>query len=410
MATQWRSFRFGAILTTLIYLCSIVESMDLCTFEEVSSCKMAENCSFGNYAAEETLETTPSQEIALSTQSQCPTNMVFGNCSCHGTCSDPFGCHGICEEPETCFCPPDNFLMDGEDCVPIEECECYIQDVGFLQPGKFFVNNDCTQRCNCTLGNLTCDHEYRCSNYASCQPDNGSNICSCNGGYYGDGLTCTLALDCDDYRNAGFTENGTYIITPTNWTSGPFEVYCDMNTSGGGWMVFQRRIDGSVDFYLNWTDYKEGFGNVDHEHWLGNDKLHLLTNQRDYNLRVDMISSLDGLNYYAEYELFRIANEDNLYRLTDLDGYSGNTEGNAMEWDIQSAWSTKDRDNGQHTEVHGECAVKGHGAYWYSVCGDFNPNGLYNGSGSASLFWEDIPGNNFNNIQFLEMKIRPARF
>ncbi|PIK51498.1 putative angiopoietin-related protein 1-like [Apostichopus japonicus] len=122
-----------------------------------------------------------------------------------------------------------------------------------------------------------------------------------------------------------------------------------------------------------------------------------------------MISSLDGLNYYAEYELFRIANEDNLYRLTNIDGYSGNTGGDAMAWDIQSAWSTKDRDNGKHTDVHGECAVEGHGAYWYSVCGDFNPNGLYNGSGSTSLFWRDIPGSNFNNLKFLEMKIRPAR-
>ncbi|PIK37375.1 hypothetical protein BSL78_25782, partial [Apostichopus japonicus] len=321
----------------------------------------------------------PSQEIALSTQIQCPMNMVFGNCSCHGTCSDPFGCHGNCEEPETCFCPPDNFLMDGEDCVPVRSV-------------------------NATFKMLDSSN-----NYASCQPDNGTNICSCNEGYYGDGLTCTLALDCDDYRNAGFIENGTYIITPTNGTSGPFEVYCDMDTSGGGWTVFQRRIDGSVDFYLTWTDYKEGFGNVDHEHWLGNDKLHVLTNQRDYNLRVDMISSLDGLNYYAEYELFRIANEDNLYRLTDIDGYSGNTGGDAMAWDIQSAWSTKDRDNSKHTDVHGECAVEGHGAYWYSICGDFNPNGLYNGSGSASLYWRNIPGGNFNNIKFLEMKIRPAR-
>ena len=41
--------------------------------------------------------------------------------------------------------------------------------------------------------------------------------------------------------------------------------------------VAQRRYDGSVNFNRSWADYKDGFGSMDGEFWLGNEILHKLT-------------------------------------------------------------------------------------------------------------------------------------
>ena len=69
---------------------------------------------------------------------------------------------------------------------------------------------------------------------------------------------------------------------------GHFKVYCDMRTDGGGWTVFQRRQDGSVNFYRGWNDYKSGLGQLTAEFWLGNDKIHRLTASRPSSLRVEL--------------------------------------------------------------------------------------------------------------------------
>ena len=65
--------------------------------------------------------------------------------------------------------------------------------------------------------------------------------------------------------------SGVYLIHPTNLVQGPWKVYCDMQTEGGGWMVFQVRddVEPRENFMRNWEDYKVGFGDFDREFWLG---------------------------------------------------------------------------------------------------------------------------------------------
>ena len=110
-----------------------------------------------------------------------------------------------------------------------------------------------------------------------------------------------------------------YTIKPDNLSA--FDVFCDQTTAGGGWTVFQKRIDGLVNFYLNWRDYKHGFGDLTNEFWLGNDKIHRLTSDYNKRLRVDM-EDFEGNTAYAEYDMFGVMSESDMYKLK-LGSYSG---------------------------------------------------------------------------------------
>ena len=123
----------------------------------------------------------------------------------------------------------------------------------------------------------------------------------------------------------GFNSSGVYTINPDG--DKPIQVFCDMTTDGGGWTVFQKRLDGSVDFYLKWESYKNGFGDLSGEFWLGNDNLHRLTAADDVMLRVDL-EDFEGNITYAEYTNFNVADEADKYQLL-IGGYKG-TAGDSM--------------------------------------------------------------------------------
>ena len=110
-----------------------------------------------------------------------------------------------------------------------------------------------------------------------------------------------------------------YTIKPDNLSA--FDVFCDQTTAGGGWTVFQKRLDGSVDFYLNWSDYKVGFGDMNGEFWLGLDKIHRLTSDNNNVLRVDL-EDFEGNTRFAQYNMFGIMNQNSMYML-NLGNYSG---------------------------------------------------------------------------------------
>ena len=116
--------------------------------------------------------------------------------------------------------------------------------------------------------------------------------------------------------------SGVYYIDPDGL--GEFKVFCDQTTAGGGWTVFQKRFDGTVDFFRTWDDYRQGFGNLNGEFWLGLDKIYRLTASSSNKLRVDL-EDVRGGRAFAEYQSFSVANEEEKYLLI-LGSYSGAIE------------------------------------------------------------------------------------
>ena len=209
--------------------------------------------------------------------------------------------------------------------------------------------------------------------------------------------------DCREAYLNGCRKDGVYTIDPG--CGKPFNVFCDMKN--GGWTVFQRRRDGSEDFYRNWADYVAGFGNLKREFWLGLDHIHCLTSAAPRTeLRVDL-ADFQGDYKYAQYHFFSVGNSGTNYRL-NIAGYTGNA-GDAMisSYNINGMqFSTKDRDNDRLSS--GSCASSNHrqGAWWYNSCTYSNLNGLYR-SGLSSVkgvVWYTFRSN--IALKFAQMKLR----
>ncbi|XP_041908613.1 ficolin-1-like isoform X1 [Corvus kubaryi] len=127
--------------------------------------------------------------------------------------------------------------------------------------------------------------------------------------------------NCQELFAKGRILSGWYTIYPQGCNA--TTVFCDMDTDGGGWIVFQRRWDGSVNFLRDWDSYKRGFGNQLTEFWMGNDNIHFLTSLGPCELRIDL-RDFENNYYFAKYASFRVSGESEKYRLVLGDFLGGN--------------------------------------------------------------------------------------
>ncbi|XP_053294957.1 tenascin-N isoform X2 [Pleuronectes platessa] len=215
------------------------------------------------------------------------------------------------------------------------------------------------------------------------------------------GLVYPFPMDCIQIMKNGNKKSGIYNIFINNNRSKPIEVFCDMDTDGGGWLMLQRRTTGQLDFLKRWKQYIAGFGNMTDEFWIGLDKIYQLTNTpTQYELRFDL--GLGSERAYAVYDNFKIAEVKQKFKLT-IGEYSG-TAGDAMTYHQGRAWTTIDADNDISL---GNCALSHRGAWWYQNCHLANLNGKWGDSRhSLGVNWEPWKGH-LTSLDFTEMKIRP---
>ncbi len=215
-------------------------------------------------------------------------------------------------------------------------------------------------------------------------------------------FTSGFYRDCEDAYEHGIRISDVYTIQPDDDL--PFQVYCDMDTDGGGWTVFQRRKDGSVDFYRGWLDYVRGFGNLNGEFWLGLRKIHRLTALSSAaagnELRVDL-DDFERNSAYAKYDSFAVGDSISKFSLS-ISEYNG-TAGDSLAYHSGAQFSTKD-----HGLVN--CAHDREGAWWYVDCAYSNLNGQYlRGVHSSGPYdgvqWHHWKGT-YYSLKFSEMKVR----
>ncbi|XP_041372459.1 techylectin-5A-like [Gigantopelta aegis] len=215
-----------------------------------------------------------------------------------------------------------------------------------------------------------------------------------------------LPSDCFDVMMNGEDTSGVKRIYPLD-TGETINVWCEISTEEG-WLVIQRRTDGSEDFFRTWNEYKIGFGDLNNEFWLGNTNIHRFTSQGYYDLRIDL-EDFDGNTRYAMYKNFSVASEQDYFRLS-VGAYSGDA-GDSFSGHSGYNFTTTDKD--LDTDGSSNCAERFKGAWWYNKCYSSNLNGLYLSSFpspvSKGLIWRAWHGLQYS-LKRTTMKIRPMEF
>jgi len=173
-----------------------------------------------------------------------------------------------------------------------------------------------------------------------------------------------------------------------------FDVFCDMDD--GGWNVIQKRFDGHLHFSRTWSDYKQGFGNLQSEFWLGLDNIYQLTHPNRRLVKF-VLEEYSGNFINGTYDGFFIHDKIDKYQLQVGSLQSGNMPSGSFAYNSGYDFATYDND-------HNTCASRRHGGWWYGSCTYVNINGKYGLMDDESGVIEHF--NDYHNFQATTMKVK----
>ncbi|XP_046367746.2 fibroleukin-like [Haliotis rufescens] len=237
----------------------------------------------------------------------------------------------------------------------------------------------------------------RCMNGGDYSQD--KHICQCYGGYIGQ-FCERIMQDCSEgYKSVHYhSGEGIYLIHPS-MAPFPFSVWCRMQYVGNTYI--QRRIDGSTSFNRSWQDYKNGFGDLSKNFWLGNDKIAYITNGRAQNLIFETKDESSPNIRQRVYKEF-VLSQDGLYSMTYTNtwghGEPSRHGGDCLVELKGQPFSTFDQDRDDSPQ---NCAQEHGSGFWFKNCTACNPNGVWSDPPEKKragipeeMFWDPVSGDN----------------
>ncbi|XP_048455421.1 fibrinogen-like protein 1-like protein [Rhincodon typus] len=174
-----------------------------------------------------------------------------------------------------------------------------------------------------------------------------------------------MKQDCMALNRNADKRSGIYVIQPKGHK--PLVVYCVMDSPGKGWVVLQHVTKNSnISFARHWDTYKHTFGNMEDDHWLGNEYIHWITQQAHYDVRFLIDSGFEKIA--IDYASFNVENENNKYklRLGAPIGVSQTEKNLVINKNDNMMFSTSDQDNDRNNTEN--CAATVGGGWWFNHC------------------------------------------